>query len=231
MCGRFAIDQGVDDLVRDFLVGRAQFPTWLPRWNIAPTSTIPIIVERTTGLRELGPARWSLVPPWSPELTLRYPTFNARSETAATKPTFQKALATTRCLIPASGYYEWSTRDGVKKPHYLYPSTRTPWAFAGLYSWWTNPDTQETVATATITTRASVGWLTTIHDRMPVIVPPKRFADWLNPEDTDGARLITEMSEATASLVPEISGHEVAPLKGEGPELIAPVAGCEHDRN
>jgi len=103
MCGRFVLDSSIEELIHEFRATHNQFPEWVPRWNIAPTSHIPIVLEGPKGERSIAPARWSLIPPWSTELTVPYATFNARSETAGQKPTFCGPLEHTRCLIPASG--------------------------------------------------------------------------------------------------------------------------------
>ena len=102
------LDSSIEELIHEFRATHNQFPEWVPRWNIAPTSHIPIVLEGPKGERSIAPARWSLIPPWSTELTVPYATFNARSETAGQKPTFRGPLEHTRCLIPATGYYEWS---------------------------------------------------------------------------------------------------------------------------
>jgi putative SOS response-associated peptidase YedK len=220
MCGRFALDQTTEDLIQEFLVTGNNFPEWFPRWNIAPTSTIPIVVGNSTGGRDLHPARWSLVPSWSPELTLSYATFNARSETAATKPTFRDSVRHRRCIVPVSGYFEWATRGSVKTPHYIHHSTRSVFGLAGLYSWWSNPHSGDTIATATIVTRDSVGDVREIHDRMPVMVPPALASAWLDVSHTDGASRMAELSGETESMAGELEFYHVAPLRGEGPELV-----------
>lgn len=219
-CGRFALDHTADDLVREFSVVTNHVPGWVPRWNIAPTTAVPIVLERA-GVRELGPARWSLVPRCAPQLTLKYPTFNARSETAAVKPSFRDSVAHHRCLIPACGYFEWVSAEGVKTPHYIYHPATPVLAFAGLYSWWRDPQSGHTQATATILTRDSAGPLTEVHHRMPLMVPPARYSRWLSATEHDGARMIEEISEATLELAEGFTHHLVAPLAGDGPALIA----------
>ena len=119
----------------EFVAQTNRFPEWFPRWNIAPTTTISIVVTTESGERVVGPARWSLVPAWSKELTLKFPTFNARSETAAEKPTFRGSVNSHRCIVPISAYYEWTSISGSKAPHLIH---RPDWplvGLAGLYSW------------------------------------------------------------------------------------------------
>lgn len=216
MCGRFALDQTTNQLIEEFVVTENRFPDWAPHGNIVPTSTIPIVAERTPGVLEVGPARWSLVPPWAMDLKLSYPTFNARSETAAKKPTFRHAVAHTRCIIPATGYYEWAMVEGQKKPHFIHHPSHPVLALAGLYSWWTGPQSSTPIATTTILTMDSVGDLRTIHDRMPVFLDREFFTHWLNPEDLAGDELITRATQGSAVSATELEFHAVSALGREG---------------
>lgn len=220
MCGRFALDQDLDDLIREFVVQENRFPDWYPHFNMAPTSTIPIVLERQPGIREVGPARWSLTPRWSKELVLKYPTFNARSETAAEKPTFRDSVKTHRCIVPMTGYYEWSVINGTKAPSFVHRKDGAPFACAGLYSWWSDSETNHTMATATILTMESTGSLAPLHDRMPVIVSKESFSTWLDPLNPDGASLIHDVVDQTRSHIHEWEYYQVAPLRGDGPHLI-----------
>lgn len=220
MCGRFALDQTTDAIVAEFFAQTNRFPDWFPRWNIAPTTTIPIVVTAETGERLVGRARWSLIPSWSTELTLTYPTFNARSETAAEKPTFRGSVNKLRCIVPISAYYEWTTMGGPKAPHIIYQPGRGLVGLAGLYSWWTNPATGEMVATATILTRDSTGILQPIHDRMPLALEPEDYDRWLDPSETRGAELISEISHKAAHHADLWDHYEVSALRGDGPHLV-----------
>ena len=220
MCGRFALDQTTDAIVSEFLATTNRFPEWFPRWNITPTSTIPIVAVTSSGERIVGPARWSLVPSWSKELTLKYPTFNARSETVAEKPTFRGSLAKHRCLVPISAYYEWTTMNGTKAPHVIHRPDQPLVGLAGLYSWWTDPSSGEMVATTTILTRDSAGGLAPVHDRMPIAVEVADVDRWLDPELTEGAQLVAELSATAASNTDLWEHYEVPPLRGDGPHLV-----------
>jgi len=223
MCGRFALDLDMDALIQEFVAEHNRFPDWAPRFNIAPTQMIPIVLERTPGVREVGPARWSLVPSWSRELTLKYPTFNARSETAHTKPTFRDSVKHHRCVIPVTGYYEWALEEGEKTPYFFHSTVAPLLALAGLYSWWEDPQTQTTLATTTILTRDAMGPLRDIHDRMPLVVSKDNYSTWLNPEDVGGEGLISSLLATTVKASENIAFHQVAPLRGEGASLIAPL--------
>lgn len=194
-----------------------------PSWNIAPTQTIPVVVGAPPE-RRLTPARWSLVPPWSHTLKLPFPTFNARIETAADKPTFRASVLSKRCIVPFDGYYEWHTVGAVKTPYYIRRPDTEPLTLAGLYSWWRHPESGEWTLTATILTRDSVAPIATLHDRMPVLVHPDQIDDWLNPDVLGDAALLQGVSDAGAEIVSQLSVDPVAPLKGDGPGLIEPQA-------
>jgi len=178
------------------------------------------VVTTASGERVVGPARWSLVPSWSKELTLKYPTFNARSETAAEKPTFRGSVNSHRCIVPISAYYEWTTMGGSKAPHVIFQSTRALVGLAGLYSWWTNPATGEMLATATILTCDSAGVLAPVHDRMPIALEPEDYDRWLDPAQNQGASLIADMSVKASDTIDQWDHYEVLPLRGDGPHLV-----------
>ena len=226
MCGRFALNAKTDELVTAFVADGGNFADWKPSWNIHPTDTIPLVVESaTTPLRrQVVAARWSLVPTWSKELTLRYPTFNARSETVAEKPSFRGSLASKRAIIPASGYYEWHTEAKVKTPHYIYPASGLL-AFAALYSWWRAEPAadSEWVLTATILTMDSVPALAGIHDRNPVMLPRDWWDDWLAPEVHGDQTFVDAAVAASVPVAQSLRSHPVAPLRDNGPQLILPA--------
>jgi putative SOS response-associated peptidase YedK len=225
MCGRFALDQTSDQLIAAFLVQENRYPTWAPHWNIAPTSIIPILTKQRPGVLSLESARWSLVPPWATELKLPYPTFNARSESAAEKPTFRAALKSTRCVIPASGFYEWTTVQGQKTPHFIRDAEAPLLLFAGLASWWSGPEHPDPIATATILTMDSAGPLTPIHSRMPVLVAEDFFDAWLNPENQHGQELLHETCARTLHLVETL---QVDPVASPSAEAVAKLDSGSH---
>jgi putative SOS response-associated peptidase YedK len=228
MCGRFALNAKVDELIATFVADGGDYADWEPRWNIHPTETIPIVVESTkTELpRMVVPARWSLVPRWSKELTLKYPTFNARSETVADKPTFRASVGSQRAIIPASGYYEWHTLGTVKTPHYLFPADGLL-AFAALYSWWrAEGDTNGSWRlTTTMLTMDSVPALAGIHDRNPVMLPREWWDDWLSPETHGDQAFVNAAVAASIPVAEALQHHPVAPLRNDGPQLIVPLPG------
>ena len=222
MCGRYALGTPLEQVAEIFDVSHNRFPEWTPRWNIAPTSTIPLIIDTDSagGSRTLGPARWSLTPSWSDTLDTPYPTFNARSETAATKPTFRESVKKYRGIIPASGYFEWHTEGRVKIPHYIYPDTGL-FAFAALYSIWGSADT--TTVTATILTTDAPPALSWIHPRSPVALPPTEWSRWLDPNTVGTDALVQQVVTASATVFATAHEHRVRPLQGDSADLIRPA--------
>ena len=221
MCGRFVLDQELDDLIVQFLVDHNRFPEWVPRWNIAPTTAIPLLIDSSEG-RSVGPARWSLTPPWSESLDTPYPIFNARSETAASKASFRQSVARYRALIPATAYYEWHTSEGVKTPHVIRPADHSLFAFAGFYSVWTKGESP--VVTATILTTDAADSVAWIHPRSPVALPRDSWSWWLDPATTGNQGLVDEAVQASHTVFHDVEAYPVAPLRGDGPELLSPLS-------
>jgi putative SOS response-associated peptidase YedK len=149
------------------------------RYNICPTTTIDAVIERDAK-RELVPMRWGLVPSWWKKKAKETPaTFNARAETVAEKPMFRSAFKRTRCLIPASGYYEWHTTPSGKQPFYFTARDGSPLSIAGLWDEWKDIDTGEPLKSATMIITTANDFVKPIHDRMPVLLHQKDFEPWL----------------------------------------------------
>lgn len=222
MCGRYALGTPIDQVAQVFEVTHNRFPEWTPRWNIAPTSTVPLIIDtdKAGASRSLGPARWSLTPSWSETLDPSYPTFNARSETAAKKPTFRDAVKKFRGIIPASGYFEWHTEGRIKTPHYIYPDNGL-FAFAALYSVW-GPAESSTV-TATILTMDAPPALAWIHPRSPVALPPSEWSEWMDPATVGTDALVQRAVHASVSVFSSVREHPVKPLQGDSAALTLPA--------
>lgn len=177
MCGRFVINIPRDVFQKHF--GLKDVPDWPERYNVAPTQPVPVIREISDGSRHMTMMRWGLVPAWAKEVGEGL--INARSETAGDKPSFRQALRQRRCILPASGFYEWQKVDGKKVPHYIRMMDGSPMPFAGLWETWRSPEghTLETCAILTTTANATVAL---IHDRMPVILHPDEVSLWLDRE-------------------------------------------------
>ncbi|PJM72936.1 DUF159 family protein [Bifidobacterium primatium] len=221
MCRRFALDLDWDAVAARFAVddddvNADALPD--PSYNIAPRQTIAVVAQGRDGRRHLTGANWSLIPRWSTTDDLPYPTYNARVESIASKPTFADSTRSMRCLIPASGYYEW---HGVK-PFYFHAGDGMPLYMAGLYSWWRASSATPWLLTATIITCQAVEGPASVHDRMPLLMSQPLYDAWLDPA-VDGPTLLPQVHTAGESLSRALAFHEVAPLDGDGPELIRPV--------
>ncbi|GAA0468403.1 DUF159 family protein [Actinoplanes capillaceus] len=216
MCGRYATTRSNADLTRLFEAVDVAEPL-RASWNVAPTDPVPLIrMSKEHEGRVLDTARWGLVPHWAKDLKVGARMINARAETVAELRSFAPSFAKRRCLVPADGWFEW-VRDGKEKQaFYMTPADSSPLAFAGLWSAW-GP---ESVLTCSVVTTAAVGGLARVHDRMPLVLPPERWADWLagggEPE-----RLLRPLSEAEVEAI-EIRpvGQAVGNVRNNGPELI-----------
>lgn len=185
MCGRYTLYHYEDDLDALFdVVGLAAHP----RYNIAPSQDVPMVRQRNDGTREAVTARWGLVPHWVRDLD-RFKThlINARAESAAEKPSYRDSLRHRRCLLPASGFYEWTGAAGTKRPYYVRRRDGRPMALAGLWSVWGRGE-EPLLSCAILTTRPNEV-VAPLHDRMPVILEPEAFARWLDPALHDPAEL------------------------------------------
>ena len=185
MCGRFELNISKDKLIQKFGVDTWQLDNYKPRYNIPPTTNIPIIRNKDNS-RTIEYAHWGLIPSWAKDRKIGYKTFNARSETLAEKPSFRTAYKKRRCLIPASGYYEWKKLDVKnKQPYWIGRKDKEPFLMAGLYEDWTDTETGKLVESCTIITRDAYPKLRDIHSRMPVILPNEFMQYWLAGNQND----------------------------------------------
>ena len=187
MCGRFSLTSRGQRLRQRF--GLSAEPDELtPRYNIAPTQPVLVIPNRTQRL--LRPARWGLIPNWAKEASIGNRMINARAETLTSSNVFRDALELRRCLIPADGFYEWK-REGPKQrtPFYIHSRDGEPFAFAGLWDVW-RPRGGDPIASCTIITTAPNELVATLHDRMPVILPPEAYDTWLAPAPLSPEKLM-----------------------------------------
>jgi putative SOS response-associated peptidase YedK len=161
-----------------------------PRFNIAPTQTIPIVRARAGkgDQREWAMVRWGLVPSWAKDEKMGARMINARGETVAEKPSFRSAVKSRRCLIPADGFYEWVRSREAKQPYFIHFADARPFAFAGLWERWQGPG-RDPLDTCTIITTTPNKLVAELHDRMPAILPPAHFGEWLQPEPLAAERL------------------------------------------
>lgn len=188
MCGRFTITLPLDELIVRYLIMENRLAKFAPNYNVAPMQFIPSIIEGKQGNR-LGELRWGLVPSWAKEDKIGASMINARAELLPDKPAFRKLLTTRRCLIPADGFYEWQQRAGGKQPYRIVMKDGSPFASAGLYDIWTDPQGNK-LATCTIITTEPNSLMAEIHNRMPVILQPAHEAEWLARDNTDTGSLL-----------------------------------------
>lgn len=177
MCGRFALNVTPAKIQEYFgLSGELEFS---PSWNIAPTTPINSIVADENENRHLKIMHWGLIPSWAKDKSIANNLINARSETIAEKPSFRNAFKRRRCLIPASGFYEWKAEDGGKQPWYITHKSNELMAFAGLWEHWTSKEGDE-IESCCIITRQANPFMEKIHSRMPVILHPEQWSVWLS---------------------------------------------------
>lgn len=178
MCGRFNLRADAIRLAAMFQATISVDPQM--RFNIAPTQNTLVCRESEHGGREIVLMKWGLVPSWAKDAKIGASLINARAETVAEKPSFRTAFRRRRCLVPASGFYEWIRQGKSKKPFHIHRQDDAPFAFAGIWESW-HHDNQLIESFSIITTEANK-LMSPIHDRMPVVLEPDLFGEWLNPE-------------------------------------------------
>ena len=229
MCGRYVVAYDPQTLVSGFSVTRVQpFPR---RWNVAPQSTVPVVYETREGERVAELMRWGLVPHWAKEASIGHKLNNARAEGVFDKPSFRQAVRRRRCLLPASGFYEWQAPAAglpaktPKQPWYISAADGTPLAMAGLFEAWRPSESEEWLLTCCIITTEANALMAPIHDRMPVLLPAQQWSMWLSRQMQDSAALAPLLQPCPPQWlrVWPVS-RAVSRSSAEGPELTAPLA-------
>ncbi len=221
MCGRFTLTATPDAVQQAFNLSAV--PAGLvPRFNIAPSQPVAVITNENP--RELTFHKWGLIPSWSKDPSAAARMINARSETAAEKPAFRAAFRRRRCLIPADGFFEWQAQAGDKVPLFIHFEGRPVFAMAGLWEVWHDAEGGE-VRTCTILTTEANAFMRAIHDRMPVILRPEDYEDWLFPGEAAQSALQPLMRPIEPA---GMAAYQVSKLVNrpgnDGPEVIQPVA-------
>jgi len=226
VCGRYALGLDPEEVARGFdaedLTG-GDLPA--EDFNVAPTKPVPVVVHRGAG-RLVGVARWGLVPWWSADTRQAARRINARAETVATRPAFRDAYARRRCLVPASGWYEWAPReDGTgRRPYYLTPTDGSVLAFAGLWEVW--GEGADRLRTCAVVTTAAPPALSRVHSRMPLVLPRERWASWLG-EPGGPAAAADLLAPTPARLVEALEvrpvGAAVGDVRSAGRSLTSAV--------
>lgn len=225
MCGRFVAVTDPDGLVKFFTIDDRKDDDLPPNYNVAPTDPVRAVAAHDDQ-RYLVTFRWGLVPSWADSPKLAATMINARAETVTSKPAFRDAVRRRRCLIPADGFYEWTTNEqGRKQPHFITAAAGGPLAFAGLWETWrdrSNPDAPP-LRSCTIVTRAAQAPVTRLHDRMPLALPRDAWSAWLDAG--------TSEHEVTALLHCDPPALEHRPVStrvntvaNNDPELLVPLS-------
>lgn len=223
MCGRFTLTAD-PELLAEAFPGVAPPVEFAPRYNIAPTQ--PVVVIPNDGQNQMHLFRWGLIPSWAKDISIGSRLINARGETIHEKPSFRTAYRRRRCLIVADGFYEWKKEaDGkTKTPWYIYLKNRQPFAFAGLWEVWHGPD-GSVLPTATIITTTPNDFMASLHNRMPVILPPDTWADWLTPAEIRAPENLELLQPLPSDAM---DAHPVSRAvnrpTNDGPDLILPLA-------
>lgn len=243
MCGRYAASRQPEDLVEEFEIEQAELPRLEPDWNVAPTKDVYAVVQRppsgegeAPAERQLRAMTWGLVPFWAKDPSIGSRMINARMETVAEKPAFRRAFERRRAILPADGYYEWYVTSQLtakgkarKQPYYIAPGDGGVLAMAGLYEIWRDPtraddDPQRFRWTTTVLTTRAEDALGQIHDRMPLMLSPDRYAQWLDPTLNDRTTLLDLLEPAAPGrLEARPVSALVSNVRNNGPELIEPI--------
>lgn len=222
MCGRFTLEYSWAEIHKafDLIPLSAAGRNDPPRYNIAPTQDVGFICSQD-GEAVVKDGRWWLVPFWAKEIP-KYPLFNARSETAHEKSSFREAFKSKRCLIPASGYYEWTKADdGGKDPHYIHLKDKEPFLFAGLWAHNSNLD----ITSCTILTAAAHPAIDHLHHRMPIVLPQNRWQDWLSSETSvDEARNLLNDNRGGEFISYQVGRAVNSSRSGNSADLVEPLA-------
>jgi putative SOS response-associated peptidase YedK len=225
MCGRYVLASPGEVIAEHFRL--AEVPDHPPRYNIAPTQLALVVRETPQGEREGVFLRWGLIPSWARDPTIGSRLINARAEGLADKPSFRAAFRRRRCLVPADGFYEWRpAAGGRKQPYFIRLASGAPLGLAGLWEQWKGPD-GDTVATFTIVTTAANEQLAALHDRMPVVVAPADYDEWLSSPNP--SVLLAPWRGEPFELTPV--GTRVNNVADDDPALVAPIPAGEVRRS
>jgi len=235
MCGRYSASKSPAKLVEEF--GAADETEGKARegdYNVAPTKNVVTVVQRhprdaegntlveEPTERTLRLMRWGLVPFWAKDPAVGNRMINTRAETATEKPAFKRALARRRCLVPADGWYEWRRAGKAREPFFMTGPDAASLAFAGIWESWRDKSEPEAapLLTFSIITAAATGRLTDVHDRMPLLVPARNWAAWLDPDRDDATELLAPAPDLVDALELRPVSDKVNNVRNNGAELI-----------
>jgi putative SOS response-associated peptidase YedK len=218
VCGRYVLVSPGEVIAEHFRL--TAVPAYPPRYNIAPTQEALVVRETPDGAREAVALRWGLIPFWAKDPSIGNRMINARAEGLVDKPAFRAAFRRRRCLVPADGFFEWQAVAGRRKQPYLVRlASGAPFAMVGLWEQWRPPQGDE-IATFTIITTSANDQIHALHDRMPVIVAPADYDEWLSSPNPSA--LLEPWRGEPFELVPV--GVRVNDVRNDDPELLEPAA-------
>lgn len=217
MCGRFSITLPSDAMAKLFTAQPGNDLPDVPNYNVCPTNAVHTIFNEDGNTRRLAAMRWGFLPKWYKKPNDGPLLINARAETIAEKPAFRAAARARRCLVPATGFYEWTkTPDGARDPWYIFRADQAPLVMAGIWQDWTGPD-GENLRTCALVTTAANQTMARIHHRMPVVLEPDDWELWLGEAGHGAARLMNAAGEGTLSMYRV--DRAVNSNRASGPEL------------
>ena len=220
MCGRYATTKDAPDLSALFDAFDDTRDGLTVDYNVAPTDPVPVVrMSQRLGGRTLSVARWGLVPSWAGDTRGAARMINARAETVATTPAYARAFAGKRCLVPANGWYEWVRSPGGGKQAYFMTAAE-PVVFGGLWSAWGDAP----LITSSIVTMAALGDLAFVHHRMPLVLSPDRWDQWLAGGGEPDEVLAPPTDATLAAIEIRPVGPAVGDVRNDGPDLVARVA-------
>ena len=225
MCGRVVQARPIGELAEayDAIPDETAFAALRPRFNVAPTDPLAVIVPEPAG-RRLTAHRWGLLPPRDAAAArTRSPLINARAETIALNPLFRAAFERRRCLVPVDGFYEWERLADRRQPYFIHRADGRPLTLAGIWAPWREAPDGGLIGTCSIVTTVPDPVVGRLHDRMPVLLAAEAWAAWLDPA-TDG-RALQRLLRPSSGVV--LQAHAVRPLvnnvRNDGPALLEPV--------
>ena len=226
MCGRFTLYANPEEMAT--LFDLPEEPILVPRYNIAPTQPVAVVRMDAKGEdREWALTHWGLIPSWSKDPSIGARMINARSETVAEKPSFRAAFKRRRCLVPASGFYEWKKEGKTKQPYYITTPDGEPFAIAGLWEYWEGADGSALESCTLLTTDANE-LMTPLHNRMPVIIDPADYDEWLGSGKDESPQYLSRLQHLFRpyredGLLTYPVSRYVSNARNEGADCIAKV--------
>lgn len=225
MCGRFAVIRQMEELARLFEAGLIRMEPYEPNYNVAPTTSIPAVVNEG-GARALTGFTWGFTPSWAKARRDGPRPINARRETVATSGMFRDAFKRRRTIIPADGFYEWKKEGSGKQPFFIHRADGEPLAMAGIWERWIDPEgnLETPLESCAIITTSANDTMAQLHNRMPVILEPEDWERWLDPDVVDSEQLADLLDPAEDHVIAyHPVGPDVGNVRNNRPDLVQPM--------